>query len=208
MLNFSSFNTQAHKILVFNWRSIHFCPVDLVCIYFQQAEGMRRRETIAALFALCTIHAINAIVTNVSELELDENGHLQSHWLLTSSGCTNLLAAASTKDHLVMRKTAVMSDELATEFLGKYSPCVAVSLERGAPGYQLMHPLPRDLFHGINGFEDWLVDRRKVEVGFMHFLPNPVSIYWVSGREKKKLVDILPFEKHTFWSHSYLGHVS
>lgn len=146
-------------------------------------------------------------ISDISELPLDSNGHLEDHWLLASPGCGDLFKTVKHTEHLIMRKSATMTDELAAVFLEKYSPCIAVTVEKGTPQYNLVHVLPENIFSGISNFDEWLRDRRKAEVGFMHFYSNPMVVYWVNGKgENVKLAQIDQGERHTFWTQSYLGH--
>lgn len=161
------------------------------------------RVSVASLLAALS----SALISNLSELPLDSNGHLESHWLLTSEGCNDLLSTVKHSEHLIFRKHGVMDESLTLQFLNKYSPCVAASIEKGTPGYQLMHVLPQNLFSGISNFESWLRDLRKAEVGFMHFNSNPVDVMWIDGGRKVKLANIAKGERHTFWTQSYLGHM-
>jgi hypothetical protein len=164
------------------------------------------RCLLSLLYLLSLVKHCSGIINDLSELPLDSNGHLSSHWLLTSSGCNELLRHVQHTEHLVLRKQDVMSDEIALQLLGKYSPCTAVALERGTPGYQLEHVMPEYIFSGISNIDDWLRNLRKAEVGFMHFNQNPIGIFWVDGTRRVRLTTIGEGEKHTFWTQSYLGH--
>jgi hypothetical protein len=146
-------------------------------------------------------------ISNLSELPLDSNGHLNSHWLLSTSGCDALFKTVRHKEHLVQRKSATMTEEVAAQFLQYSSPCVIVAIEKGTPKYNLANVLPQNIFSGINDISEWLNNRRKAEVGFMHFYPNPVLIQWVNDQgESSTLATIDMGEGSTFWTESYLGH--
>lgn len=151
--------------------------------------------------------ALSISISSLSELPLDDHGHLKNHWLLTSPGCEDLMKNVKHTEHLVQRKAATMTDELAANFIKKYSPCIAATIEKGTPAYTVANVMPQNVFSGINGFSDWLRDRRKAEVGFMHFYEDPMVVNWIdnSGR-RVKLATIENSEKNTFWTHSYLGH--
>lgn len=155
-----------------------------------------------------SLSLVSGLVSDLSTLPVDKNDHLKSHWLLYTNGCSELLRHVDHSEHLVLRKSSLMTDDLAALFLDKYSPCIAVTLERGTPKYQLQHVLPQNIFSGIIGFGDWLRDCRKAEVGFMHFHPNVVAINWVNNKgERVPLITIASGERNTFWTQSYLGHM-
>jgi len=146
-------------------------------------------------------------ISDLSELPLDSNGHLKNHWFLSTPGCKDLLKTVSHSEHLVQRKSAVMTDEVAANFIEKYSPCIAVTLEKGTPAYTLANVMPQYVFSGINGFDEWLRERRRAEVGFMHFYEHPMTVNWVNDAGKLiKLATIDNSEKNTFWTQSFLGH--
>lgn len=148
----------------------------------------------------------SGIVRDVSELQLDANGHLASHWVLYTDGCASSIRTVTHRNHLVLRKAAVMSDELATSIVGKTSPCIAVALERGTAEEHLKNVMPHMQFSGLTGISEWLSDIRKSEIGFMHFFDHSVSIYYVDGSRHVKLTSIESGERNMFWSQSYLGH--
>lgn len=146
-------------------------------------------------------------INDLSELPMDENNHLKNHWFLSSPGCDGLLKTVTHSEHLVQRKSAKMSDEVAANFAEMYSPCIAVTLEKGTPAYTIQNVMPENIFTGINGFSDWLQARRKAEVGFMHFYENPMTVNWVNAAGKRiKLATIESGERNTFWTQSFLGH--
>ena len=146
-------------------------------------------------------------ISDLSELPVDTNNHLRNHWLLTTSGCSELLSKVSHTEHLVFRKAATMTDELATLFFDTYTPCAAVTLEKGTPQHSLAYVMPENKFSGLHDLSSWLRDRRKAEVGIMHFYENDMHIYWINLDGKRVQLATIPSgERHTFWTNSFLGH--
>mmetsp|Transcript_29057 Transcript_29057/g.29397 ORF Transcript_29057/g.29397 Transcript_29057/m.29397 type:complete len:472 (+) Transcript_29057:50-1465(+) len=153
-------------------------------------------------------------ITDLSQLPLDENGHLASHWLLLTDKCEgdkfiNLWNKHT--HHSNLRNFSKMSLKMARMFIEEYSgdECIAVALQRGVPLKYIPYPTPEaifeDEFDDLEGFvlEECVV----VEFGFMSYHPNVLLINWISSKKHRSRVTELDYgEQRTFWTNSRIGH--
>ena len=151
-------------------------------------------------------------ITNLSELPLDENGRLSSHWLLFPSGsCEKYIEDTWEDSGFELRSLASISGELENLFFPDNSTaeCEAVCLERGTPYDYLQHYLPLQLFQGSQvELRGWIHSNcQKTEFGFISFLKNEAIVYWISPENKRiKISNLLRGERNTFWTTTVLGH--
>eukprot|EP01041_Mallomonas_annulata_P011603 gene11603-24296_t len=157
----------------------------------------------------------NAIqrISDYSELPLDDNGHLASHWLVFPDGrCGDtVLAMWEENDHSGLREVAIMNNDLAKDSLDyNEDNCAAICLERGTPASHINIPLPEAVFHEQDGFplEEWYFERCiTVEIGFISYHHNEAIINWISPEGDRMFLSDLKYgESNTFWTNSRLGH--
>lgn len=160
------------------------------------------------IVAFSLIASVFAEITNLSELEFDENDRLAKHMLLYhgNEACKNSVENLE----LSLRFSEGMDQSVARGFFGDVSSdCSAVCLERGTHIDHILNPLPMHKHNSLTGLVEFVRNKcQKTEVGFLSYTPRESIIYWVSPDGARHQIGILKLgERNTSWQQSYLGHV-
>ena len=153
-------------------------------------------------------------VASLSELPLDSNNHLSSHWVLfsNSESCYHEKEVVNEWENSLgdLLFSADIVGSLSKKFFGTGSNyCQAVCLEIGTPMDYLDKPIETRIFRGEDSaFEHWWENTcMDTEVGFVSYINNPVNLLWVTERGEKVEVGVIEYgEQKTFWIGSKVGH--
>jgi len=156
-------------------------------------------------------NADTVLFSSISDLPLDDKGHLESQWLLFPIGkCGDKILSSWNANDMAVRKVAYVSDDLAASLFGYDGhDCSAVCLERGVPSSYIKYPLPEQIYHeGHDDLVNWLNERcQALELGFVSYEENPLKVYWISpDGSRYELATMEKGERHTFWTNTRLGH--
>lgn len=182
---------------------------------------------------LADIHhtGTTVIISSLSDLPFDENGHLASHILAypASDPCSTLVGEKiATESEMMYGHIAVAVDGAAAdalfgdklpaaddgEIITDVAQCPAVCLERGVDSYLVGYPLP-DRYYNPEENEDHTSFRHflgsfscgRVEVSFISYHPKTLDFYWVDPDGKKHFQNTLERkEKNTHFVTTYIGH--
>jgi len=155
------------------------------------------------------------LIHEVSQLPLDDQGHLRSNWLLfqESNDCGYKIKEYWREGDYELRNLEEMSNEFADLFYTNVnstnSICKAVCLERGTPFSYIKYPIPPKIYNGgERSLNDWMWKNcQAMEVGFISYLDAPAFVYWINDQnERIKIADLKRGEKNTFWTKTFLGH--
>ena len=174
-------------------------------------------QHIISIFALLQVIVVTIAqkdISSLSQLPLDENDHLESHWLLFGEKCGNKVSTAWDKSPIALRNIALATNKALGEISlinGRESECVAVCLERGTPSTYIQYPFPESIYIESDGdnLEDWIFTKcQQMEIGFVSYHHNPATIFWVRPEDGERIPisDLLYGEKNTFWTTTVLGH--
>lgn len=141
----------------------------------------------------------------ISDLPVDEKGHLSSNWYLATADCREIGA-------LHFRKKGIMGNELAYHFSHAIDYCIAVCLEVGTPMSHLDHLLEDHIYIVSKTKEDdlqkWVTEKcQNVELGWFSYNENPVIVNWISPTNQKrtKMAEIQRGHNEV-WVNAQLGH--
>ena len=110
-----------------------------------------------------------------------------------------------------------LSNSLFVDFFGKnHTPngCVVACLEIGTSSQLITHIFPERTFDvqqnpNSQAVTNWYSEQCQAkEVGFVNTHDKPLTLYWVSSTGKRhNQGHILPGERNTFWTQTFLGHI-
>jgi hypothetical protein len=151
------------------------------------------------------------------DLPLDENGRLESHWLLHTENpsCRELVRKVwvATGDNS-LREIAGIDDKLARDIFGEdfdINGCSMACLERGSSFEMMTHIFPEQKLiqaANVDMVQGFLRQCQKVELGFISYHQNPLMIYWIDIRtgERVEVGTVNQMERNTAWQGTTLGH--
>lgn len=182
--------------------------------------------TAAALFAAAVQPVLHTgttstsnIISSLSNLPFDENGHLASHVLAypASYPCNSLIEAAINEQREMYAHIPIAVDGEAAKILfgDKLPPppsdeaaatatppvtdvaqCPAVCLERGLDSYLVGYPLPEKYYNPTENddhasFRGFIGSSScgRVEVSFINYSPKVLDLYWVDTDGTKHFQD-------------------
>eukprot|EP00581_Thalassiosira_minuscula_P017067 CAMPEP_0183718574 /NCGR_PEP_ID=MMETSP0737-20130205/11801_1 /TAXON_ID=385413 /ORGANISM="Thalassiosira miniscula, Strain CCMP1093" /LENGTH=524 /DNA_ID=CAMNT_0025948163 /DNA_START=90 /DNA_END=1664 /DNA_ORIENTATION=- len=187
---------------------------------------------LAALINL-PLHAVAETVTvihSLSDLPMDENGHLSSHVLAypNSGPCASLIESnMPNRGGLYNHVPIAVDGDAATALFGDEIPdgsedhpvedvsdCPAVCLDRGVDAELVAYPIPENYYNpkedeNHNSFSNFVASLScgRVEFGFINYTPNTLSMYWVDHKGNEVYLNPLErLEKNTRFIHTSIGH--
>ena len=169
------------------------------------------------------------VVSLLSDLPYDENGHLSSHVLAypASADCASFVESELPEDEEYMyhhapiavegdAAVALFGDRLLSEYpIADVTQCPAVCLVRGVDSYLAAHPLPDNYYDPVgnkehSSFRAFLSSYScgAVEYAFVNYSPKTLSMYWVDNDDGEKTY-LYPLERNqenTRFVHTFIGH--
>ena len=166
----------------------------------------------------------SSVVSNLTDLEFDENGHLKTHVLAfpASGPCGALIEAQIDRSFLHSHIPVAVEGEAAAKLFGKDIPseasavndCPAVCLDRGVDSSLVAYPLPEKYYRPAENeshttFGDFIASKScgKVEFGFINYSGKDLALYWVnSNGEEAYMYPFLQKDKNTRFVSTFVGH--
>jgi hypothetical protein len=176
------------------------------------------------------------IVSSLSNLPFDENGHLATHVLAypASGPCKTLIEAAIQElPDMYSHVPIAVDGEAAKILFGEKLPpsavdgtdgtssaitnvaqCPAVCLERGVDSYLVGYPLPEKYYNPTENdehtsFRDFVnsFSCGRVEVSFINYSPKVLNLYWVHPDGTRHFNgEFDRMETNTQFITTYIGH--